>query len=299
MSELAILTSAPVNLSAAALAPRLPQRRAHDPLGLGGARLPAPADPDAYDRAREEAEGARALLSAAERAALDAELATHGFYSPATVRALVAENCARGQLESTGLDPEFLLILDARIDYKLFIAGDNVFVREELYASYPFHEFGVQPEAVFAAQEIGVFASMAATASMAAPDYAVRDAGDARLDFSPAEDLVRAACGGPPPRRPTRIIKTKIYVGREAWEDFKLHMRFYRGAVRMAAAGGAPLRLLGAVEPTSQVGAAITVVSVDSENALHLKVASLTQQVAALALQLEALMQRMDALAPK
>ena len=247
MSALALLSrGGPLaNRPTAELALAIPQRVVGDPLGLGAARPAAPADPDLYDGAREAREGSRSLLSAAELTALDAEIAAHGFYSPATVRGLIAENCARGQLESTGLDPELMLIIDARIDYKLFVAGDNVYVREELYANFPFHEFGVQPEAVFAAQEIGVFAPRIAGSatggvtgsSIVTFDYAVRDAGDARIGFSPAEDLVKAACGGPPPRQPRQIVKTKIFVGREPWEDFKLHMRFYRGAVRMAAAG--------------------------------------------------------------
>ena len=245
MSALALLSrGGPLaNRPTAELALAIPQRVVGDPLGLGAPRPAAPADPDRYDGAREAREGSRSLLTAAELAALGAEIAAHGFYSPATVRALIAENCARGQLESTGLDPELMLIIDARIDYKLFVAGDNVYVREELYANFPFHEFGVQPEAVFAAQEIGVFAprvtgsSSASGTATATFDYAVRDAGDARIGFSPAEDLVKAACGGPPPRQPRQIVKTKIFVGREPWEDFKLHMRFYRGAVRMAAAG--------------------------------------------------------------
>lgn len=253
------------NFSAAELAARLPARRAGDPLGLGlvgaaaAALRAAPPDPDAYDRAREDAAGARSLLSAADRAALDAE----AFLTPAEVRALIAENCGRDQLETVGLDADLLLIIDARIDYKIFIAGDNVYTREELYASFPFGEFGTQPEAVFAAQEVGVFESGLSLGSgtgggASTAEYALRDAGDERLEFRLATDLVRAARATAPAglaapaaasadaRAPTRVVRTKIFVGREAWDDFCLQAKLCRGAVRMAATQVRPVGLLGA-----------------------------------------------------
>jgi hypothetical protein len=34
------------------------------------------------------------------------------------------------------------------------------------------------------------------------------------------------------------VVRTKIFVGREAWEDFCLQTKLCRGAVRMAAIGG-------------------------------------------------------------
>lgn len=228
------------SLSAQELAARLPSQRRADPLGLGAPRPEAPPDPDAG-----AAGGARELLSASDAAALDAEICETGYMSPAAVRALVAENCARGQLEESGLDPELLLLIDARINYKLFIAGDSLYTREELYENYPFHEFGIQPEVVFVAQEVGEFVS-AERSGAGEPVYALRDAGDERLVFSPAEDIMRAARGGPPPRVARRIVRTKIFIGREAWEDFLLQMRLCRGGVRMAAAAGMAPALLAA-----------------------------------------------------
>ena len=238
--SLAIWQSEPtqLNLPTSTLAARLPAQRCGDPLGLGIVRPAAPADPDALNAA-----GARDLLSGTDQATLDKEILDSGYLTPKHVRSLIAENCTREQLESGGLDPEFLILIDSRINYKLFIAGDSIYTREELYANFPFYEFGVQPEAVFVAQEIGVFEQRNSKGADKAPDYALRDAGDLRLDFSPAEDLVRAACGGPAPRKAQRIVQTKVFVGRDAWDDFLLQMRFYRGAVRIAAAGGAPLAL--------------------------------------------------------
>ena len=45
-------------------------------------------------------------------------------------------------------------------------------------------------------------------------------------------------------RAPLRVVKTKIYIGKERWEDFSLMQRFFRGAARVANAhvayGGSP-----------------------------------------------------------
>ena len=230
-------------------------RRRNDPLGLGLER-PAPLPDTTYDKSNEDVEGGRSLLSAQERIALDSELGGT-FMTPKEVRAVINENCTRSQLEEGGLDPDFILLIDTRINYKLFIAGDNVYTREELFANFPFQEFAIQPESIFCMQEVGVFeARVQATGKTPLPlEYSVRDAGDERIDFSPAEDLVRAACGGPPPRTPTRIVKTKIYVGREPWSDFLLQMRFYRGAIRLAKTSPAlALALASPLASPAQIG---------------------------------------------
>jgi len=233
--------AAPKGATAAAVA-TLPPQRAGDPLGLGlapGARPAAPPDPDAYDRDREDAEYARSLLSAADLADLDAEYAEHGAWTIHQVRALIAEQTTKGSLEEGGLDPEIMALIDARTDYKIFVAGDSVHTREELYDAYPFHEFGVQPEAVFAAQEIGVFPPRP-HAARAGPEYLARDVGDESLDFMPVEDLIRRAAARPGARHeartPARIVKTKIYIGKQHWRDFEAFQRVCCGAVRIAKA---------------------------------------------------------------
>jgi hypothetical protein len=239
------VSDATTGLAVALRRPSLPLQ-AGDPLGLGLAYRPPPPDPETYNRAREDTEYARSLLSEIERAEVDAAIAAHGFLTVAEVRAIVAENTAKGSVETGGLDPEVLALLDARINYKVFIAGDNLYTREELCAHYPFHEFGVPPEAVFAQQELGVFPPRAGREEV--PEYAARDAGDESLDFLLVEDLIGQATrpGYAPQRRPSRVVKTKIYVGKERWDDF-LHMqRFCRGAVRLASVApeSAPARAL-------------------------------------------------------
>ena len=235
-------------VAAGALARHLVPLRAGDPLGLGGGpRPPPPPDPDAYDRDYENAAFARSLLSPEERRAVDADIDAGGYLTISQARALVAENSTKGSVELAGIDPDLIALLDVRINYKLFVAGDTVFTREELYDNYPFHELNVQPEAIFAQQELGVFLRADGV------EYAARDAGDESAEFMSAEELIRGATGKPPaPHCAPKLVKTKIYIGRDRWDDFILLQRLFRGAVRIATAqlaydrpgGGAPLLAL-------------------------------------------------------
>ena len=225
------------NLPVGLLAPYLIPQRPGDPLGLGRERPPAPPDPDAHDLSREDAEYARSLLNSEERRALDEEIGKSGYMSIEQVRAIVAENTTKGSIEAGGLDPEVMALIDARIDYKIFIAGDNIYTREGLYDHYPFHEFSIQPEIVFAQQEIGIFPPRK-HALKSEFEYVARDVGDESVDFVMIEDLVGQATRRDyeMKRAPLRIVKTKIYVGKERWEDFSLMQRFFRGAARIATA---------------------------------------------------------------
>lgn len=235
-----VALQAGAGVTSEALAPFLAPQRAGDPLGLGlslETRPPAPPDPDKYDRAREEAEYARSLLDEEELRELDEEIEKEGYMPIEKVRDLVLGNTAKGSVEAGGLDPEILALVDARVDYKIFIAGDNLYTREELYAHYPFHEFGIQPEAVFCQQEVGIFPPRK-HALKEEFEYIARDAGDESVDFVMLEDMVGQASrrGYQMKRPPLRVVKTKIYVGKERWEDFSLLQRFFRGATRVAAA---------------------------------------------------------------
>ena len=214
--------------------------RVGDPLGLGAARPPPPPDPDTHDLGLEDKAFARSLLSESERAALDSEIKKAGFLAIGDVRALVAGQCSKGSLEAGGLDPEILALIDARVNYKIFVAGDNLYLREELYAHFPFQEFNVQPEAVFVRQELGVFPARrhALPGDADKLEYVVRDEGDESVEFTTIEDLVGRATrpGYQAQRAPLRVAKTKIFVGKDRWHDFELLHRFARGAARVAAA---------------------------------------------------------------
>ena len=231
--------------------------RANDPLALGVPRAPPPPDPEPFDEAREEREFARSLLSEVERAQLREELRAEGFMPIDAVRTLIGQNSAKASRHAEGeaclLDPEVIILVDTRIDYKIFATSDNVYTRKELYAAYPFQEFGVPPEAIFAQQEIGVFPAKKYALDATELEYVARDVGDETVDFVMLEDLVgRAArpthADG---RRPLKVVKTKVYLGKERWDDFCQLHRMMRSIIRVGqvrqlggSGGGGLLALL-------------------------------------------------------
>jgi len=229
------------------LARYLTSQRAGDPLGLGiapGDRPAAPADPDIYDQAKENESFARSLLNDDERRSIDAEIETDGYMTITQVRAIISENTVKGSVEPGGLDPEIMALIDARTNYKIFVAGDNIYTREDLYNHFPFHEFNVQPEAIFAQQELGVFPPRKHALKTEELEYVARDVGDESVEFVMIEDLVgmETRKNYKLRRAPLRVVKTKVYLGKERWEDFATLQRFFRGAARVAtaqiAAGG-------------------------------------------------------------
>jgi hypothetical protein len=210
--------------------------RAGDPLALGGERPKPPADPEAYDPEREAKAYTRSLYDAKTREQLRAD----GFFSIEEVRELVKSNSVKGAAEGGDLaftlDAELIILVDSRTNFKVFVTDDNVYTRDELYVAYPFQELGLLPEGVFARQEIGVFPprKLALTEEL---EYQARDVGDDTVDFTRIEDLVGRAAKGPgyaDSRPPLRVVRTKVFVGKERWKDFLATARVARCLVRSA-----------------------------------------------------------------
>ena len=172
------------------------------------------------------------------------------------IRELAAANSAINEVGN--VDPEFVAMIDSVADYPIFVSGNSssIWSRAELLAQYPFEMLGVQPEDVFVAQELGVFPQRSSAFADAGLEYLARDVGDESVSFVMLEDMVGAACRGAAHvarRAPLRTYVTKIYVGREAWEDFQLIARLHRAAARMptfaqslAIRGGAPMAAIAA-----------------------------------------------------
>ena len=193
-----------------ALASRLKPIKAGDPLGLGVARPPPPADPDVFDKNLDEAEFCRGLLPAEDR---------NMFLTPDEVRKIIIDNSVKNSVISS-IDPELMITIDGRMDFKLFIAGGEIYTREQLYDMFPFHEFNTQPEAVFASQIIGIFQKNGP------PEFLSRDSDDESTFYNIAGDQL-----------PVKVVKTKIYFGRERWEDFVLMHKMARGVTRVKQLG--------------------------------------------------------------
>jgi hypothetical protein len=202
----------------------------------------------------EERDYCRSFLGEADLSQLRADLARDGPLPLAGARALIAQNTSKESQESRGetlvADAELLMLLDVRIDYPLFFDGDNVYSREELYENFALEALGHPPESLFAQQEVGEFPARGAAPEEPQREYVARDAGDPE-EFATPEDLVARATrpGGCAVRAPLRTAKTKIFVARERWADFRLMARFARGfrefvAPRLADAPGGGMAAL-------------------------------------------------------
>jgi hypothetical protein len=73
---------------------------------------------------------------------------------------------------------------------------------------------------VFSQQELGIFNTVRGN------EYAARDIGDDSIEFTTASDLIRECT---PSRMPHKIVKTKVFLGKERWDDFLLLQKVARG----------------------------------------------------------------------
>lgn len=205
----------------------------------------------AYDPALEEKEYCRALMAPGDLEQLKAAIAEHGFLTIEQVRELVRQNTVKETQEARGetyaIDPELMVQIDTRTNFRIFIAGDNVYTREELFDHFPFEAFRTEPENVFIQQEVGVFppkkwADPDKGAGVGEYEYVARDLGDGE-EFVMIEDLVGRAArtNYNSQRAPIRVVKTKVFLGKGKWDDFKAMQRF----VGSFATFVAPLVLAG------------------------------------------------------
>lgn len=196
-----------------------------------------------YDEALEEKAYARALMSPDELAELKTTISKYGFMAIETVRNYCAMNTVKPTQEMRGetivLDPELIIQIDIQINYQVFIAGDHVYTRNELCKHYPFDLLQTTPEKIFIQQEVGQFEKPNSEEKF---EYVTRDVGSG--DFVLLEDLNKKRSSG---KRPTRVALTKIYIGKENWEDFLTIAnlsRAFRKIVAPHALEGGPQMLL-------------------------------------------------------
>lgn len=181
-------------------------------------------EPDPFDPVKNDQEYCRALLSKEEKEEIDED---GGLWDITAVREFINENTIKETLHSQNeiriMDPNMILVIDQRTNFKIFVTADNVYLREELLKGYPFEEFNVPPESMFDQQEIGVFPPKKHSLGESEFEYMNRTVGDTTVDFIMVEDLVRQSVGKKhKTREPVRILKTKVYLGNEKWESFKL-----------------------------------------------------------------------------
>jgi hypothetical protein len=206
----------------------------------GTARPPPPLDPFVYNAEAERREFCRSLIPDVELTAIDEEIKRSGFMPIDQVRELIRVNMSKENMDTRGetyaLDAETMIVIDARTNYKIFIAGDNVYTREELYTHFPFHDLKSDPENVFVQQEIGVFPPRKHAMNADDFEYVARDLGDETIEFVMIEDMVgRAARKNYQAKRaPAKVVKTKIFLGKDKWDDFQMIHRLAKGVVNIS-----------------------------------------------------------------
>lgn len=188
-----------------------------------------------YDLEKEDREYARSLLTTEEKVKLDAELVQFGHFTLPEIRALLAKNTGMRYLDDGvfSVDADLLLQIDQRTRDPVFILPDNtVFFRDKLLAAYPFELLGSTPEDIFAQQEVGVFEP----GGDAPTQYLARDYGS-EDEFVLIQDLVGGLTRASykQRRRPARVVRTKVFLARQGWDDFQHIVRDLRAKRRLYA----------------------------------------------------------------
>ena len=134
------------------------------------------------------------------------------------------------------IDPYNLLMVDVSHDDKIFIDGNDMYTRDELYNKYPFRELNIRPESIFKRQQICVFE----VEKTKADELTITDF-DEPDPIMTAKDNINSLKFRPnafEAYTPTDTLKhkllTKIFVGKEQLEDFKIVARTARGAMNIS-----------------------------------------------------------------
>lgn len=196
--------------------------------------VPLAPPPEAYDAAREEEEYCRALLPAGLLASVKKKVAAEGFLTPEKIQQLVDQNVKHDfeMHESVSLiDGNLICQIDALTDRPVFILPQNrVASREQLLATYPFAQMGVEPEEMFAQQELGVFPEAAGRVGQL--DNGTADGDVAYVARSLGSDE-SWAFSHLKPVEPARVVKTKVYLAKDGWADFLLLAKQVRAMMRV------------------------------------------------------------------
>ena len=195
-------------------------------------------DYDGSDPATEGETYARSVLSDERRKAIEEELRELGPMSTEQVHDLLNQNTT-SRFTPDGvfvLDGELLMEIDVRLREPVFVLEDNtIHTREELLNTYPFAVFKMKPEDVFAQQEVGIFAARESSLDKAIKDYLVRDLGS-EDEFVLFEDMIGrwARKDKHVDRRPVeKVVKTKIFLARDGWDDFMKVVHDFRAKQRI------------------------------------------------------------------
>ena len=145
-----------------------------------------------------------------------------------TIRNIIIENSNRDSYDK--IDPDLLIVVDSRINYNIYIIEDNIYTYEELCTIYPFQEFNISPDSIFTRQIIIIFDdNLVEVINDGDPIISTYDL--VKLGTATATALEAAAKDI---KRPSKIIKSKIFIGGEKWKDFLQLRGFFRGMIQVS-----------------------------------------------------------------
>lgn len=145
------------------------------------------------------------LLSDADKEILTKNINENGYDDISTL----LSNMKINNLENdfTLIDPDILITMDLRTNYKIFITENEILKRNEVIDKYNLKQFRLEPEQLFNIQKIEVINN----------DYFIFD-----------EESET--------RKPLTLYSTKIYIGKEKWKDFMITFRYMRSLSFIAKA---------------------------------------------------------------
>jgi hypothetical protein len=110
------------------------------------------------------------------------------------------------------IDPELIYLIDPRIDFNIFITGDEIFSENELSEKYAFKQLKINPESLFVQQMFAIFPN---------EEYAIKGADEESfISIQGREDRIS----------PDKVVFTKFYIGGKKWDDFLIIDRIARAS---------------------------------------------------------------------
>lgn len=194
-----------------------------------------------------EVERAEYAISLLPKEAQDEVLAERE-WTAKEIQSLILSNTAATRLGEGEfrLSGDIIYEIDKHIRRPVFITGSTkVYTEEDLLRIYPFKELGSSPMKVFAQQELGLFPARYSS-DPDAREFQVRDLGEEE-EFVAIEDFVgrMARVGYKDKRKIITSVKTKVFLARDAWDDFqelakqmRIIARFGPDAAHQAASSG-------------------------------------------------------------
>ena len=183
----------------------------------------------------------RQLFSEKEKEILKSD----GILSIENVRKIIIENSTKDTYDK--LDADLLVFIDSRIDYNIYLVEDNIYTYEDLCISFPFKEFNISPESIFVRQVLVIFSECNTSSECNDSNEEDTPINEKIEIFNEGDpivstyDLIKIATGKITAdnahsdiKIPKKVIRSKIFIGGDKWNDFLQLRGFFRGMVQVS-----------------------------------------------------------------